>query len=97
MFTELKQTVRFMNSEDYKKRFIAEYWQLKIRYEKLDKLVFLWDQERLTFTPTCPRSWYDVQLKAMSDYLQILQKRAAKEGINLADTRRVQNAKSKTN
>lgn len=97
MFTELKQTVRFMNSEDYKKRFIAEYWQLKIRYEKLGKMVFLWDQERLTFTPTCPRSWYDVQLKAMSDYLQILQKRAAKEGIDLNDTRRVQNAKSKTN
>ena len=32
---ELKETVELMNSEDYKERFIAEYRQVKIRYEKL--------------------------------------------------------------
>lgn len=32
---ELKDTAKLMASEDYKERFKAEYWQLKIRYEKL--------------------------------------------------------------
>lgn len=32
---ELKETVELMNSVDYKDRFIAEYHQVKIRYEKL--------------------------------------------------------------
>lgn len=32
---ELKETVELMNSEDYKERFVAEYRQVKIRYEKL--------------------------------------------------------------
>lgn len=32
---ELKETVELMNSEDYKERFVAEYHQVKIRYEKL--------------------------------------------------------------
>ena len=31
----LNETIPFMTSSDYKERFIAEYWQLKIRYEKL--------------------------------------------------------------
>lgn len=31
----LKETIPFMTSADYRERFIAEYWQLKIRYEKL--------------------------------------------------------------
>ena len=32
---ELKETIELMTSKDYKERFIAEYWQTKIRYEKL--------------------------------------------------------------
>ena len=32
---ELKDTIALMTSSDYKQRFIAEYWQTKIRYEKL--------------------------------------------------------------
>ena len=32
---ELKETVELMNSEDYKERFVSEYHQVKIRYEKL--------------------------------------------------------------
>nr|DAO54117.1 MAG TPA: hypothetical protein [Caudoviricetes sp.] len=34
---ELKDTIELMNSRNYRERFIAEYWQLKIRYEKLKK------------------------------------------------------------
>ena len=32
---ELKDTIEMMNSADYKERFKAEYYQTKIRYEKL--------------------------------------------------------------
>lgn len=34
---ELNNTVELMNSSDYKDRFKAEYYQTKIRYEKLKK------------------------------------------------------------
>ena len=34
---ELKDTVKMMNSDDYKERFRVEYYQTKIRYEKLKK------------------------------------------------------------
>ena len=35
---ELKDTIEMMNSEDYKERFKAEYYQTKIRYIKLHKM-----------------------------------------------------------
>ena len=35
---KLCETTKFMISMDYKDRFIAEYWQTKIRYEKLKTL-----------------------------------------------------------
>ena len=42
-----------------------------------------WDREELTFNPTCPRSTYEMQLKAMRDYMAILEMRAVMEGIEL--------------
>lgn len=38
---ELKDTIELMNSTDYKERFRAEYYQTKIRYDKLDKMCCL--------------------------------------------------------
>lgn len=32
---ELKDTIAMMQSEDYKERFKAEYYQIVIRYQKL--------------------------------------------------------------
>lgn len=32
---ELKDTIKLMESKDYKERFKAEYYQTKIRWEKL--------------------------------------------------------------
>ena len=34
----LNDTVKMMNSANYKERFKAEYWQTKIRYEKLHRM-----------------------------------------------------------
>ncbi len=79
----LKDTVNMMTSEDYKERFKAEYYQLKIRLEKLKCMLQKWDNGECQFTPTCPRSIYDVQVKNMQDYLAILEARAVIEKIEL--------------
>ena len=80
---ELKDTVEMMGSDDYKERFKAEYYQVKIRYGKLKYMLERWDNEHLDFTPSCPRSTYDMQIRVMSDYIAILEMRAAMEGIVL--------------
>lgn len=80
---ELKDTVVLMNSEDYKERFIGEYLQVKIRYDKLKAMVDKWNKGELSFTPTCPREIYDTQLEAMENYLKVLELRAKIENVNL--------------
>lgn len=80
---ELKDTCSLMMSEDYKERFKAEYYQLKIRYAKLMKMLKYWDKDELDFTPDCPRSLYTLQVRAMHDYLAVLQAQAKIEGIVL--------------
>lgn len=78
---DLKDTTEMMNSKDYKERFKAEYAQVVIRYDKLQKMVMDWDMGN--FTPTCPKSTYRMQLRAMDDYISILETRAVMEGIVL--------------
>ena len=80
---KLADTVNGMNSSDYKERFKAEYNQLKIRFIGLLNMCGEWDRDELKFEPTCPRSTYELQLKAMRDYMTILEMRAVMEGIDL--------------
>ena len=80
---ELQETASMMCSADYKERFKAEYYQLQTRTEKLGKMVKAWDKGELKFQPTCPRSTYDLQLRAMHDYMAVLELRANVEGIDL--------------
>ena len=80
---KLSDTVEMMSSSDYKERFKAEYDQLKIRFIGLLNMCGKWDRNELTFELTCPRSTYELQLKAMRDYLAILEMRAVMEGIYL--------------
>lgn len=79
----MADTAKLMLSTDYKDRFIAEYIQLKDRYDSLNSLVAKWDAGELSFEPTCPRSTYDIQLRLMKDYLAILEARAKIEDINI--------------
>ena len=79
----LAATAALMTSENYKDRFKAEYIQLKNRYEGLKRMTDNWDNGILSFTPTCPRATYNFQLRAMKEYLDILEIRAKIEGINL--------------
>ena len=80
---ELKDTIGMMNSNDYKKRYKAEYYQVVIRYQKLVHMLQKWDNSELNFIPTCPRSTYDMQIRAMADYLAVLELRAIAEGVDL--------------
>ena len=80
---ELRDTVEMMNSEDYKERFKAEYYQVVIRYKKLQNMLDDWDNGFLKFTPTCPRSTYNMQIRAMTDYIAVLEARAVMEGVDL--------------
>ena len=83
MTKTLKDTVELMTSPDYRDRFIAEYQQLVIRYRGLRNMLDKWDRGELNFKPTCPRSTYNMQIKAMTDYIAILEARAVMEGITL--------------
>lgn len=82
---ELKETVEMMNSADYKDRFKAEYQQVVIRYQKLAAMLQKWDNGELNFTPTCPRSTYNMQVRAMTDYIAVLEARAVMEGVELGE------------
>ena len=44
-----------------------------------------WDNGTLEFKPTCPRSTYNMQIKAMEDYIAVLEARAVMEDVNLED------------
>ena len=83
MPNELRETIEMMNSEDYKERFKAEYYQVVIRYQKLKSMLDKWDNDQLEFTPTCPRSTYNMQITAMTDYIAVLEARAVMEGVGL--------------
>lgn len=83
MRIDFTDTIDMMLSEDYKERFKGEYYQLALRYKKLINMLNKWDTGKLEFIPDCPRSTYRMQVKAMTDYLAVLEARAAIEGIEL--------------
>lgn len=84
---ELKETVELMNSEDYKERFVAEYRQVKIRYEKLKNFCNKIEVETMLGKEVtkhdCPLELLREQQKYMGLYLSILEKRALIENIVL--------------
>ena len=84
---ELKETVELMNSEDYKERFVAEYHQVKIKYEKLKNFCNKIEVEEMLGKEVtkhdCPLELLREQQKYMGLYLSILEKRALIENIVL--------------
>lgn len=80
---ELKDTVLLMNSENYKDRFKAEYYQTKIRYEKLHTLIKKYDANTLEFEISCPIDLLKHQKSIMGQYLYDLEVRAEMEKIEL--------------
>lgn len=82
---DMASTVELMLSDNHKDRLKAEYYQLKIRYEKLKILLDKWDKGELKFIPTCARVIYDVQIEAMEKYLDVLSHRIVIEEIELEE------------
>lgn len=80
---ELKDTVELMNSGNYKERFKAEYYQTKIRYEKLHKMVVKYEAKTLNFKPICSLDVLKQQKAYMGNYLYMLEVRAEVEAIEL--------------
>lgn len=84
-----------MNSADYKERFKAEYYQTKIRYEKLKAFNNKIDASKTTNVQwntgkkvkmpkhDCPDDLLREQQRIMGEYLHILEVRAVIEGIEL--------------
>lgn len=82
---KLSETVEMMNSTDYKERFKAEYFQLKIRVNGLKNMLDKWDRGELNFTPDCPREIYNDQMEYMMNYMTVLANRAFREHIDLSE------------
>ena len=92
---ELKDTVCMMNSADYKERFKAEYYQTRIRYEKLKAFntkikaskatSVMWNDGKKIEMPKhdCPDDLLREQQSVMGEYLHLLEVRAVIEGIEL--------------
>lgn len=80
---ELKDTIALMQSDDYKERFQAEYYQTKIRYKKLHDTIVKLEAGVLEFKPSCSPELLKSQKSAMGAYLYALEVRAVVEGIPL--------------
>lgn len=93
---ELMDTVELMGSSDYRDRFVAEYIQLKIRYEKLKAFNTKIEAARRTGSldegvqvkepkHDCPAGLLREQQAAMGEYLHLLEVRAVIEDIDIPD------------
>ena len=89
---ELKDTIVPMCSADYRDRFVAEYIQLKVRYERLKAFntriraaVLSFGEEHEVEMPKhdCPDELLREQQRIMGELLHVLEVRAVIEGIDL--------------
>lgn len=76
-------SAELMLSDDYKERFRAEYWQTKIRYNKLHNMVVRYEAGNLDFDPKSTLELLKSQKSAMGQYLYALEVRSVVEGIDL--------------
>ena len=80
---KLQDTIELMNSGDFKDRFKAEYYQLKIRLDGLKKMLKKYKEGTLEFTPNCDYDLLLTQLVYMEGYMVVLETRAEIENIKL--------------
>ena len=90
-YNELEATVPLMLSDDYKARFVGEYRQTKIRYERLKAFCNRIEAARMTPERDeieepkhdCPLELLRAQQRFMGEYLHTLEIRAVIERIEL--------------
>jgi hypothetical protein len=80
---KLIETVEMMNSDDFKERFRAEYFQLKIRTRGLSSMLEKYEKGTLQFEPKCTYEMLNEQLIYMNMYKACMENRAIAEDIDL--------------
>ena len=80
----LKDTIGLMMSDNYKDRFKAEYFQVKIRYDRLHRILIQYEAGTLPFELKCSSQMLRDQAHFMDQYLRILEIRAEIEGVDLS-------------
>ena len=83
---QLANTTDLMTSDNYKERFYAEYWQTKIRYDKLHLTIVKMEAGTLGFEPKCGLELLKKQARIMGKYLHVLEIRAEIEFIDLSSS-----------
>ena len=79
----LKDVAHLTESTDYKDRFLGEFLETNIRYNKLRKMLVKAEAHNLDFTPDCPLDLLIEQQFHMGNYLHAMEVRAEYEGIDL--------------
>ena len=72
---KLENTVKFMLSDDFRKRGIGEYLQIMIRTKQNREFIRKWKANELTFIPCNTLEQSEMQLKAMELYQYTLKER----------------------
>lgn len=67
----------------YVSRMIAEYHELKDKYNKLHRMLVKHEAGTLDFEPTCPIELLEHQANVMNEYLHTLEVRAEIENVEL--------------
>lgn len=81
---EIKDCFKLMESENYQDRYKGEYYELKIRADKLEAMIKKYKAGTLPFTPSCDYELLFEQLVYMRQYQRILECRAEIENVDLA-------------
>lgn len=79
----LMDTISLMSSEDWKDRLKAEYHQVKIRKNGLERMIAAYNDGSLSFQPKSPLPLLLDQREIMDKYMLRLEWRAEFEGIDL--------------
>ena len=69
--------------EEWKIRFRKEYYGLRERFQKLDRMINRYEKGQIEFQPKCSVDLLKSQRSIMWNYLRILEQRAKIEEIKL--------------
>lgn len=68
---------------EWQKRFVKEYYELRGRFAKLDEMIQRYEKGQLEFEPKCPIDLLKRQRSIMWEYLSTLEQRARIEEVKL--------------
>lgn len=83
----LKDVAPSVAVRGYKTRAVAEYWEAKLRYDKVHFLVTSYHAGKLKFNPATPIKVLEKEDQILSEYISVLEERAKFEQIDLSQNR----------